>query len=125
MIDVTSVRIDFDANLEVACSVLCDSMLRVEIELQSRFPGPVRCDEVYVTVQPVKTSTENDAKGAKLVPKTSVELPVGSMMKEGGLNKDCLSHSTMLQIKAQQHLKQDGSLSSVSLVCPNVHQLLG
>ena len=126
MIDLVSVNVHFDTSLDAPYSVLCDTILRADVQVQSRFPGSVRCDELCVTVQPVKTSAETEVKGTP-AHKKSAELTLSTesrMIKEEYSNKNT-SHSTLLQIKSQQHLKQDGSLSSVALVCPNVHQFLG
>ncbi len=119
--DLTSIKIHFDTNLESSNSVLCETLLKVDIEIVSHFPGPVKCDQISVTVQPVRITTEQQQPAKSgLNKKTSesiVEVPEKDVKR--------LSLSSMVPIKAQNHMKQDGSISSVALVCPNVHQLLG
>ena len=123
MMDVTSIKIHFDTNLESANSILCETPLKVDIEILSHFPGPVNCDQISVTVQPVKITTEQQQQPVKsgLNKKPSESVVVEVPEKDAKR----LSLSSMVPIKAQNHMKQDGSLSSVALVCPNVHQLLG
>lgn len=128
MIDLTSIRVEFDTSLESASSVLADTVLKAEVEVTSRFPGPIRCDQVYVTVKLMKAPAEVDPKSTRSAAKKSVEMtvPVEVDKNEAGRPSNHTSSDTaMVPIRSQQHLKQDGSLSSVALVCPNVHQFLG
>ena len=118
MIDLADIHINYDANLEPR-SVLCDSTVMADVDVISHFPAAVNCSRVIITVQQVKNSTTNDGnKGAKnkldASPKPN-ETPqaVGTC------------HPDWIPIKEQVHLKQDGSLSSVTLVCPTAHQFLG
>lgn len=120
MMDVSSVRIDFDAKLETPCSVLCDSIVRAEVDVSSRFPAPIQCGEICITVKSVKMDTKATSRpGAKKsVDKADVPSEAADDIKT-------LNYTGLLPIKEQQHLKQDGSISSVALVCPTAHQFLG
>lgn len=129
MIDLVSMRIDFDTSLEEPCSALCDSTVCAEIDVVSHFPGPVYCSEVTITVKAVK----NTAEGNKLSKTNGKKSATDKAEPSGNEKLDCTITSgktsstptDLIPIKEQLHLKQDGSLSSVALVCPSAHQLLG
>lgn len=129
MIDLTEVKINYDVNLEEPNAVLCDSTIHANVEIVSNFPGSISCSEVYVTVIPTQNVNEN-SKQPKTLGKRSTPDKLGSSTmseKMGTLStgKSSSSSSEVIPIKQQLHLKQDGSLSSVALVCPSAHQLLG
>ena len=130
MIDLMAISINFDGSLDEPCSVLCDSIVNAEVEVISHFPGPLTCSEVAITVIPAKNAADSNklskTNGKKSVTEKSVET-TGSEKPDGtNLSGKINSSSTdLIPIKEQLHLKQDGSLSSVALVCPSAHQLLG
>ena len=131
MIDITSLRIDFDKNLEMLNSVMCDSVMVAEIEIYSHLPASVLCHEIDVTLKQVKVAVEaGNAKptnrlGAKKSVSEKSVAPQSEIPDEALLLNQTLSSTDYLIIKEQKHLKQDGSLSSVALTCPNVNQFLG
>jgi hypothetical protein len=132
MIDIASLRIDYDKNLEMVNSVMCDSVMMAEVEIFSHLPAPVLCHEVDVTLKQVKVAVEaGNAKPAnrlaakKSVSEKSVAPQSETPEEEALLLNQTLSSTDYLIIKEQKHLKQDGSLSSVALTCPNVSQFLG
>lgn len=128
MIDLAAIRINFDSNLEESCSVLCDSTVSAEVEVISHFPGPLNCSEVTVTVKPAKNPIDSSKLSKSNGKKSVTEKTAEPTEKPDG---NCLAGKTnssstdFIPIKEQLHLKQDGSLSSVALVCPSAHQLLG
>ena len=129
MVDISSLRIECDKNLETAHSVMCDSVMMAEIEIFSHLPAPVQCNEIDITLKLVKVAVEaSNAKPARLGAKKSVSDKTAASQNEASdeaLFNQTLSSTDYLIIKEQKHLKQDGSLSSVALICPNVNQFLG
>ncbi|EFX70597.1 hypothetical protein DAPPUDRAFT_309387 [Daphnia pulex] len=122
---------DFDTSLDEPCSVLCDSTVSANVEVISHFPGPVNCSEVTVTVKAVKSAATDGSKLSKSGGKKSVtDKPIEPVTSEkpnsyvSARTKNPPSND-YIPIKEQLHLKQDGSLSSVALVCPSAQQLLG
>ena len=131
MIDLVDMRIDFDTSLDEPCSVLCDSTISADVEVLCHFPGPVNCSEVAVTVKAVKNAATEGSKlsktnGKKSVADKSIE-PAESEKAHSYISSQNVNSSSneYIPIKQQLHLKQDGSLSSVALVCPSAQQLLG
>ena len=123
--DISSLRIACDKNLESANSVMCDSVMMAEVEILSHLPALVLCHEIDITLKLVKVAAEAcSAKQARLGAKKSLSAAPQSEPDEALLNQT-LSSTDYLIIKEQKHLKQDGSLSSVALICPNVNQFLG
>uniref|UniRef100_A0A0P6GFC0 Trafficking protein particle complex subunit n=1 Tax=Daphnia magna TaxID=35525 RepID=A0A0P6GFC0_9CRUS len=127
MMDLVDIRIHFDTSLEEPFSVLCDSIVRAEVQVVNHFPGPVNCSEVTVTVKAVKNANDegkpSKAAGKKSVTEKSIDTK--GIEKSALATKDKTLSSDYIPIKEQLHLKQDGSLSSVALVCPSAQQLLG
>lgn len=125
--DLVDIRIHFDTSLEEPFSVLCDSIVRAEVQVVNHFPGPVNCSEVTVTVKAVKNANDegkpSKAAGKKSVTEKSIDTK--GIEKSALATKDKTLSSDYIPIKEQLHLKQDGSLSSVALVCPSAQQLLG
>ena len=131
MIDLVDMHVDFDTSLDEPCSVLCDSTVSANVEVISHFPGPVNCSEVTVTVKAVKSAATDGSKLSKSSGKKSVtDKPIEPVASENprsyvSARKTNSSSNEYIPIKEQLHLKQDGSLSSVALVCPSAQQLLG
>jgi hypothetical protein len=127
MIDLIDMRVDFDKSLDEPCSILCDSTISAEVEVISHFPGPVNCSEVTVTVKAVKNAASEGSKLSRINGKKSDQPiePVESEKQHSSSRKTISSSNEYIPIKEQLHLKQDGSLSSVALVCPSAQQLLG
>ena len=122
MLYLSSVQIEYDANNmdKDSCSILCDSIIRANIVVTSYFPGPIHCDEIAITVK--KNTVEQKPVASKSTEKPNI---VEQKVKESNAPSAYYSRVfDLLPIKEQQHLKQDGSLSSVALVCPNINQIL-
>lgn len=127
MIDLVAMRINYDTDLEDPCSVLCDSVVCAEVDVVSYFPGPVKCNEVAVTVKVEKNASENKlskTNGKKSVTEKT-ETAEGEKLDGATPSKLSSSSNDLIPIKEQFNLKQDGGLNSVALVCPSAHQLLG
>lgn len=122
MLYLSSVQIEYDpSNMDKdSCSVLCDSIIRANIMVTSYFPGPIHCDEIGITVK--KNSIEQKQVDSKPMEKADV---IEHKVKEASAaSADFSGVFDLLPVKEQRHLKQDGSLSSVALVYPNINQIL-
>jgi len=132
MIDITSLRIDYEKNLDMVNSVMCDSVMMAEIEFFSNLPAPVLCHEFDVTCKQVNVAVEtgntkpaNRLAAMKSASEKSVAPQSVTPDEEALLLNQTLSSTDYSIIKQQKHLKQDSSLSSVALTCPNVNRFLG
>ena len=119
ILDLSSVHIEYDSGISSPFSVLCDSIVKANIEIISHFPGPVQCHEVYITMK--KTMVDEKPALSKSQEKANPVVGTRACIQ---LEKATTSNLHLLPIKEQHHLKQDGSLSSVALVYPNLNQLI-
>ena len=120
MLNLTSVQIEYDpSNVDQdSSSVLCDSIIKANIVVTSNFPGPVHCDEVLITVKKMPVEEKPvvmEQKSKEISSTSSATLTISDTL---------FSIFDSLPVREQRHLKQDGSLSSVALVYPNISQIL-
>lgn len=122
IINVNAVKVELDERLEGG-SVLCDTNLTARIEISNNFPESLRCDEIFVTLKRLENATNTKANNQK---KLSVdETNRGKPEHHDNIQENASLPDDFVIIKELHHLKQDGSLSSATLVCPNTHQILG
>lgn len=110
VIKINAIKIDVD---EQVGDVLRDTNLTAAVEITSNFPDSLDCDEIYVTLRKLETPVQK---------KLSVDKKSDDSQKS---NQEKTLPDDYVLIREQLHHKQDGSLSSVTLVCPNTHQILG
>ena len=126
MIHLEGARIEYDETLQAVGvgpgQVLCDSTVRVHLEVTSKFPATVDCRELIVTLKTVKSNVTETKTGTKKASTGSEPNP--PIIEAPSTENRKPFAPTAVLMKEQQHLKQDGGLSSVALVCQNTHQLL-
>lgn len=125
MLNLSSVQIEYDSNNmdKDTGSVLCDSVIRANIVVTSNFPGPIHFDEISITVK--RNAVEQKPVASKTTEKPNI---IDQKAKEANAVSATSGEFSgvfdLLPVAEQKHLKQDGSLSSVAIVYPNINQIL-